>query len=294
MPVSVEVLDGGVVRDELDLSKKATYSLGRNGGFCDLVIDDPLLSRKHAVFQHREGGGLYIFDLGSTHGTFLNGKRVAAGQFVLLRNGDFLRFGPKEDRHFIVKIVSVNQTDNDHQSDTVENVQSSSESQTYNSEKAAMEAYLQKQQNKSYRELYEELLERTRDPEKKKKQVKRPTYNPNEVTWGMVDEDVVYGDHVEEEILRTDILRMLPKLTPKHLSKIEAFEKQQRKMHLLTVDYNKIHDMEMQGSKLADNQIAVKNEISERMNKLASELSMAEDKLKQMFGLEDNNRSRSL
>lgn len=43
---------------------------------------------------------------------------------------------------------------------------------------------------------------------------------------------------------------------------------------------------------MEDSQQAVKREVGERMNKLAAELSMAEDKLKQMFGLEDNNRSK--
>jgi hypothetical protein len=50
--------------------------------------------------------------------------------------------------------------------------------------------------------------------------------------------------------------------------------------------------MAVAGTPLTDTQLSVKNEISERMNKLASELSMAEDKLKQMFGLEENTRSR--
>lgn len=50
--------------------------------------------------------------------------------------------------------------------------------------------------------------------------------------------------------------------------------------------------MEMAGTPLTDSQIAVKREINERMNKLATELSMAEDKLKQMFGLEDQSRRR--
>lgn len=56
-------------------------------------------------------------------------------------------------------------------------------------------------------------------------------------------------------------------------------------------DYNKIADMETAGTKLDESQIGVKTEVNGRMNKLATELSMAEDKLKQMFGLDEQKFS---
>ena len=229
-PVTLEVLETGVIERVLDLSQKPTYSLGRSPDFCDFAFDEPLMSRRHAVIQHRADGALFVFDLGSTHGTFLNKRRVPAGEFVQLRAGDFLRFGPRENRFFIVQVEREEQPDLD-----VETQQAAEPKETFNAEKAALEAYLQKKKNKSHRELYEELLEQTRTPEQKKKLTRRPKYDRSEVTWGMLDEDIVYGDHVEEEIIRTDLLRMLPNLTPKHLSNIEAFEKLQRKMHMLTV-----------------------------------------------------------
>ncbi|MBL8606075.1 MAG: FHA domain-containing protein, partial [Myxococcales bacterium] len=40
-----------------------------------VVVDDPSLSRQHARF-FREGGGVFVEDLGSTNGTFVRGARV--------------------------------------------------------------------------------------------------------------------------------------------------------------------------------------------------------------------------
>lgn len=60
---------------------------------CDLVIDDGVVSRRHAQLHAREGG-LAIEDLGSRHGTIVNGQAVRAP--VPLRHGDRLRFGERE------------------------------------------------------------------------------------------------------------------------------------------------------------------------------------------------------
>lgn len=145
-----------------------------------------------------------------------------------IKNGDFLRFGPRENRHFIVSV----QSEPDPELDTEVQIQEDSKP---NEERAALEAYLQKQKDKSHRELYEELLQKDQTPKQRKKEVQKPVYDRNEVTWGMVDAEIVYADRADEEIIRTDILRMLPNLTPRHLAKIEEFEKKQRKMKMLTV-----------------------------------------------------------
>jgi len=55
----------------------------------DLVLDDPSLSRHHAQVN-RPGGKLEVEDLGSSNGTFVNGRRVGKSP---IGPGDVVRFG---------------------------------------------------------------------------------------------------------------------------------------------------------------------------------------------------------
>ena len=48
--------------------------VGRSSG-CDITVDDPNVSRRHAEIR-QEDGGYWIVDLGSTNGVTLNGERV--------------------------------------------------------------------------------------------------------------------------------------------------------------------------------------------------------------------------
>ncbi len=56
------------------------HTLGRSEG--DLVVGNPYLSRKHLVFAVR-GGRLFVRDLGSTNGTFVDGARLGAEECEL-------------------------------------------------------------------------------------------------------------------------------------------------------------------------------------------------------------------
>src|SRR5512135_1608611 len=48
--------------------------IGR-GSDCDLVLDEPEMSRRHAVIENT-GDGMFLRDLGSSNGTFVNGVQV--------------------------------------------------------------------------------------------------------------------------------------------------------------------------------------------------------------------------
>ena len=56
---------------------------------CDLVIDDPNISRRHAEVR-RSGEGWTVADLGSTNGVKVNGRRVESAG---LTPGDELTLG---------------------------------------------------------------------------------------------------------------------------------------------------------------------------------------------------------
>jgi hypothetical protein len=56
---------------------------------CDLVLDDPNVSRRHAELR-RENGGWAVRDLGSTNGIKVNGRRSPGGR---LQPGDEITLG---------------------------------------------------------------------------------------------------------------------------------------------------------------------------------------------------------
>jgi pSer/pThr/pTyr-binding forkhead associated (FHA) protein len=64
-----------------------TKVIGRDPG-CDIIIAGAHVSRRHAELSIR-GGKLWVKDLGSSNGTFVNGKR---NDEVALKNGDEVKF----------------------------------------------------------------------------------------------------------------------------------------------------------------------------------------------------------
>jgi Protein of unknown function (DUF3662)/FHA domain len=67
----------------------AGATLGRSRQ-CDVVLDDPNVSRQHAEIRPR-GGSWVINDLGSTNGSSLNGRRIRGPE--VLKPGDEIEIG---------------------------------------------------------------------------------------------------------------------------------------------------------------------------------------------------------
>jgi len=63
----------------------------------DLVIADPRVSRDHAQIM-QEGVEFFLVDLGSKHGTFVNGERI---QRQKLERGDRLEFGARDSAYIL-------------------------------------------------------------------------------------------------------------------------------------------------------------------------------------------------
>jgi phosphoserine phosphatase RsbU/P len=63
----------------------------------DLVIADPRVSRDHAQIT-QEGQDFFLVDLGSKHGTFVNGERI---QRQKLDRGDRLEFGARDSAYIL-------------------------------------------------------------------------------------------------------------------------------------------------------------------------------------------------
>jgi len=57
---------------------------------CDLLVLDPEVSRKHARFD-AQNGVVYVSDVGSSNGTFLNERRL--DEAIEVRPGDIIDVG---------------------------------------------------------------------------------------------------------------------------------------------------------------------------------------------------------
>ena len=115
---SLEVLKGGRVVDAIDLSailsekmgkkkekkseKKAFVAFGRHPS-CDVVIEHPSSSRLHCVLQFKKDAKeMFAFDPGSTHGTFVNKRKLKKGVYAPIFVGDQIKFG-ESTRDYIVQ-----------------------------------------------------------------------------------------------------------------------------------------------------------------------------------------------
>ncbi|KAK2576663.1 hypothetical protein KPH14_005325 [Odynerus spinipes] len=102
----LEVLKSGVILQTIDLSDKGFHVVGRLPN-CDISLAHPTISRFHAIFQYRgvedakNQKGLYIYDLGSTHGTFWNGNRIRPNVYIRLYDGHMIRFGCSQRKYIL-------------------------------------------------------------------------------------------------------------------------------------------------------------------------------------------------
>lgn len=95
---SLHLLDSGQI---LPLADRTEFTLGRVSEAQPIMPDIDLtpyqayangVSRLHAVLK-REGSRVFVMDLGSSNGTYLNGKRLQPNADQTLNHGDMLALG---------------------------------------------------------------------------------------------------------------------------------------------------------------------------------------------------------
>ncbi|GFR62225.1 kanadaptin [Elysia marginata] len=103
---SFEVLKNGSIIGNVPLSSKAFHMFGRLPS-CDVTLEHPSLSRYHAIVQYSvistetHQKGWYVYDLDSTHGTWLNKKKITPKVYHRLRVGYMLKFGGSSRLHIL-------------------------------------------------------------------------------------------------------------------------------------------------------------------------------------------------
>ena len=109
----LEVLKDGVTLEVIDIHAKPFYLIGRLP-ICDISLENETISRQHAVLQHRETGNVYIYDLGSVHGTRVNKQPVAPRKYIPIHPGDVIRFGASS-RFYVLGPLVRDQADEEQQ-----------------------------------------------------------------------------------------------------------------------------------------------------------------------------------
>ena len=76
----------------IELATVKGLVLGRSERFCDVALPHESVSRQHCAILHDEDT-TYVVDLGSAHGTYVDGVRLTADEHLPLRDGALLSLG---------------------------------------------------------------------------------------------------------------------------------------------------------------------------------------------------------
>ena len=92
-------------RESLSFKVEEAYTLDRSISIGreasnNVVIGDLFLSKRHAFFQVKDGQ-VFIEDLNSRNGTYLNGTRINQNEKIVLADGDKIKLGNVE---FLFKV----------------------------------------------------------------------------------------------------------------------------------------------------------------------------------------------
>src|SRR4051795_8034963 len=85
----IEVTGGPASGSANDLTEGLV--IGRSSEGFGALGGDPEISRRHAQVSRTPEGRLYVSDLGSTNGTFVNGERISGSAW--LAPGDVVKVG---------------------------------------------------------------------------------------------------------------------------------------------------------------------------------------------------------
>lgn len=108
----------------LYIHRQSAYLLGRDRRVADIPIDHPSCSKQHAALQYRlvpynrpDGSvgkriKLYLIDLESANGTFINNKKIEVKKYVELLEKDVIKFGFSSREYVLLHEHSKDDEDN--------------------------------------------------------------------------------------------------------------------------------------------------------------------------------------
>ncbi|MEN2498832.1 MAG: Nuclear inhibitor of protein phosphatase 1 [Marteilia pararefringens] len=101
----VDVFKNGDLIDKINFSKRTPYYCGRNSKECCIRIDHESCSRVHScIIFHSVAKQFFIVDLNSTHGTYLDGRKLEAFQITYLPLNTEFHFGASTRKYSIGRV----------------------------------------------------------------------------------------------------------------------------------------------------------------------------------------------
>ncbi|CAH0393759.1 unnamed protein product [Bemisia tabaci] len=109
----------------LHIHRQSAFLLGRERRVCDIPIDHPSCSKQHAALQYRlvpftrvdgrraQRIRLYIIDLESANGTYVNNQRIEPKKYVELLEKDVIKFGFSSREYVLLHEHSQDSEDDD-------------------------------------------------------------------------------------------------------------------------------------------------------------------------------------
>lgn len=116
---------GEMALPTLHIHRQSSFLVGRDRKVCDLAVDHPSCSKQHAALQYRlvpferEDGSsgkrvrLYLIDLESSNGTFLNSKKIDPRKYYELFEKDVIKFGFSSREYVLLHEHSKDDLDDD-------------------------------------------------------------------------------------------------------------------------------------------------------------------------------------
>ena len=98
---SLDVLKDGLIINNISLSGKSYFMIGRQPDICDIALEHQSISRQHAVLQFRDDGALFLFDMGSAQGTYVNKKLCLTRVYQRMYVGDIMAFGASTRKYIV-------------------------------------------------------------------------------------------------------------------------------------------------------------------------------------------------
>ncbi len=83
--------EGAKNKEKFFIPSSGRVLVGRSKN-CDLILKHPSLSRQHAIFEARNLN-IFLRDLGSSAGTYVNGRRLEPNLPTSLKNEDRIKLG---------------------------------------------------------------------------------------------------------------------------------------------------------------------------------------------------------